>query len=315
MADRIAAVVVTYNRKVLLGECLDGLLRQTRPLDAIFILDNASTDGTEDFLKNHGYLRQERIQYIRLRSNTGGAGGFHAGLRCAFEAGYDWFWLMDDDVEPFPNGLEQLLYYRKNSECIHGRRRNPDQSPTEWREAFDPRTVTCSHVADLDFSSSQRYRQMNVGCFEGMLVSRHVIELVGLPDPQFFIVHDDTFFGYLASQITDVLYVNAFTLQRKRAVESVRLPVLNKRICYRLGPNTLYYFSRNRFLIAKLLGNYSLPFIAASLRVLFVSLFRELVLVRSIRSAGAVIRGFWDGARLWARPSASHSNGTTTLQL
>ncbi len=46
----VAAVVVTYNRKVLLKECLDALLAQTRPLDSIIVVDNASTDGTRVFL-------------------------------------------------------------------------------------------------------------------------------------------------------------------------------------------------------------------------------------------------------------------------
>ena len=46
--ETIAAVVVTYNRKDLLGQCLDSLRGQSRPLDAIYILDNHSTDGTYD---------------------------------------------------------------------------------------------------------------------------------------------------------------------------------------------------------------------------------------------------------------------------
>src|ERR1035441_9411687 len=107
MPESIAAVVVTYNRKALLGECLDALLKQTHPLDAIYVIDNASTDGTKEFLNERGYLRESKIRYVPLPDNTGGAGGFYEGLRHAFEAGFDWFWLMDDDVEPYLDGLEQ----------------------------------------------------------------------------------------------------------------------------------------------------------------------------------------------------------------
>src|SRR5512138_1855971 len=42
--EKIAAVVVTYNRRDLLGQCLDSLLGQSRPLDALYIIDNHSTD-------------------------------------------------------------------------------------------------------------------------------------------------------------------------------------------------------------------------------------------------------------------------------
>ncbi|RMG35011.1 MAG: glycosyltransferase, partial [Methanobacteriota archaeon] len=47
MGDRnIAAVIVTFNRKEMLIRCLEGIFSQTRPVSAIFIIDNASTDGT-----------------------------------------------------------------------------------------------------------------------------------------------------------------------------------------------------------------------------------------------------------------------------
>ena len=54
--DRICAVVVTYNRKELLMECLDALKNQTRPLDGIYIIDNASTDNTPNLLFENKYI-------------------------------------------------------------------------------------------------------------------------------------------------------------------------------------------------------------------------------------------------------------------
>ena len=46
MPETVAAVVVTFNRSRLLLECLQALLTQTRPIDRIILVDNASTDGT-----------------------------------------------------------------------------------------------------------------------------------------------------------------------------------------------------------------------------------------------------------------------------
>jgi rhamnopyranosyl-N-acetylglucosaminyl-diphospho-decaprenol beta-1,3/1,4-galactofuranosyltransferase len=48
--ETVAAVVVTYNRKELLRQCLGGILAQTRPVDAIYVVDNASTDGTDQMI-------------------------------------------------------------------------------------------------------------------------------------------------------------------------------------------------------------------------------------------------------------------------
>ncbi len=98
--DTVAAVLVTYNRKEFLSECLDGLLHQTRPVDRIILIDNASTDGTPEFLKQRGYLGNPVIDYVQMPDNTGGAGGFHEGVKRGYYAGYRWLWLMDDDVEP-----------------------------------------------------------------------------------------------------------------------------------------------------------------------------------------------------------------------
>lgn len=137
MADRerqtIAAVVVTYNRKELLTRCLDALLAQSHRPDAIYIIDNNSTDGTYEGLLDRrlivplsgweeGMRESVRtirpsspgeghvaIHYVKMPENSGGAGGFHEGMSRGAAAGFDWLWLMDDDLEPFANALEALV--------------------------------------------------------------------------------------------------------------------------------------------------------------------------------------------------------------
>ena len=103
---RIAAVVLTYNRCALVEECLDALCHQTHPLDEIVVIDSASTDGTQEMLKQK-YNGQ--ITHVRLEENLGSAGGFHEGIRLAHEKGYDWIWVMDDDVRPEVNALKALV--------------------------------------------------------------------------------------------------------------------------------------------------------------------------------------------------------------
>ena len=55
--DTTCAVVVTYNRKELLIECLESLRKQTKPLNAIYIIDNASTDGTPNLLLEKEFIK------------------------------------------------------------------------------------------------------------------------------------------------------------------------------------------------------------------------------------------------------------------
>ncbi|MEJ5168402.1 MAG: glycosyltransferase, partial [Arcobacteraceae bacterium] len=105
---KICTVVVTYNRYNLLKECLDALLNQTYKTD-ILLVDNASTDGTDNKIKEDGYLEHSNLIYRRLESNLGGAGGFHFGVKYALENNYDFVWLMDDDAEPELDCLELLM--------------------------------------------------------------------------------------------------------------------------------------------------------------------------------------------------------------
>lgn len=106
---RVTAVVVTFNRKALLLECLDALARQTRPLDRVLLVDNCSTDGTREAVEGAGLSDRVPLEYLRLTRNGGGAEGFHFGVREAMTGESDWVWLMDDDCEPADDALERLL--------------------------------------------------------------------------------------------------------------------------------------------------------------------------------------------------------------
>jgi rhamnopyranosyl-N-acetylglucosaminyl-diphospho-decaprenol beta-1,3/1,4-galactofuranosyltransferase len=106
---RVPAVVVTYNRKDLLVECVEGLARQTHPVQRVIVIDNASTDGTREALEASGVGDRVRLDYVRLERNGGGSEGFHYGVREALREESEWIWVMDDDCEPRPDALEKLL--------------------------------------------------------------------------------------------------------------------------------------------------------------------------------------------------------------
>ena len=101
----ILAVVVTYNRIGLLKQCIDSLEKQTVPC-CILVVDNAGTDGTEQYA---ALKTSDTFFYLRLPRNLGGAGGFNAGIRWGAERLYDYLWIMDDDSVPEPDALEALL--------------------------------------------------------------------------------------------------------------------------------------------------------------------------------------------------------------
>lgn len=210
MSDpRIAAVVVTFNRKFLLCECLDALLQQSRRLDAIFLIDNASSDGTEAVLAERRYLTNERVRYRRLHANLGGAGGFHAGMSAAFDCGYDWIWLMDDDTEPYKDALEKMQPYT--------RRENIVAIANQKVDAAGHKTLDGLRLFPESKSTSPGYSLVKFSSFVGLLISRNAIDTIGFPRPEFFIHHDDAEYCIRLRKMGDIALADDSIVVHKEA--------------------------------------------------------------------------------------------------
>lgn len=103
---RTAAVIVTYNRKAMLQRCLRALCTQTAGVPELWVIDNASTDGTAELVAQ---LNLPTMHYYNTGKNLGGAGGFACGIQLAACSGAEYLWIMDDDCLPEPDALQQLL--------------------------------------------------------------------------------------------------------------------------------------------------------------------------------------------------------------
>ncbi len=92
-----AVVIVTYNRELLLRECVQQVEKQTVSASKVIIVNNASTDGTQKYLEE---LSQKNSVYqiIECNKNLGGAGGFARGIVCAINCDIDCVLLIDDDA-------------------------------------------------------------------------------------------------------------------------------------------------------------------------------------------------------------------------
>ena len=190
---RIAAVVVTFNRKALLMECMDALLNQTYPVDRIYLVDNASTDGTPDALADAGFIGHPKIEYVRLPDNTGGAGGFYEGMKLAHEGAFDWVWVMDDDAEPMPDALALLLSTKTPSSldgcaALCGVKVGLDGVPQYvHRGRFE------SGVGPIPLTETEAMTEQTISyaSFVGLLINSKAVDQIGYPLPEFFIWFDD----------------------------------------------------------------------------------------------------------------------------
>lgn len=180
---KIASVVVTFNRLELLKECIGSLREQTRRIDEIFVINNSSTDGTEEWLS-----KQEDLTTI-TQPNSGGAGGFYTGIKTAYEKGYDWIWVMDDDGLPKNNALEELTKFISDKigvlNSIVVNKENEDELVFGLEDS-----ITKIFYSKVTLISEREY--IDGACFfNGTLISYDSITKVGFPNKAFFIYGDE----------------------------------------------------------------------------------------------------------------------------
>lgn len=184
-AGRVTAVVVTWNRRALLMECLERLFAQTwRDMD-VLVVDNASTDGTGEALAP--LIEAGRIAYVNPGENLGGAGGFQLGIRRAVEAGCGFIWVMDDDAMPEPAALEELMRAgEKIGEFgwLSGKVLWTDGSLCRMNVQRDLK------MGNLTDFTGERIPS-GAATFVSLLIPAKVVREVGLPIKEFFIWADD----------------------------------------------------------------------------------------------------------------------------
>ena len=313
----IAAVVVTHNRKDILLRTLRALLQQGAALGAIYLTDNASSDGTPQALRQAGLLADRRLHYLRLEHNSGGAGGFAHGLERAWRQGFDAYWLMDDDACPTPHALEHLLDAASNHDdcAAYG------SAAVAWSERHAGLVLSCTAVLAQPIpghpSVIQRHALLPEVAevenlpFLGFLVSHRLVTKAGLPDASYFIDCDDIEYGQRLRRCGAALHLVKKSLIHHPLPRAEMIPVLGRRFYHmQKTPQRRYWEVRNRLITARRyygsrLWTQTLPGIAIRLGLA----------MRHGDQPWAQLKAFWAGLHDGLTASASLPATTTITQL
>jgi rhamnopyranosyl-N-acetylglucosaminyl-diphospho-decaprenol beta-1,3/1,4-galactofuranosyltransferase len=191
MKMQVCAVVVTYNRKELLLRCLNAIGRQSLLPEHVIVVDNASTDGSQNFIEERWQKESISLTWLRLAVNEGGAGGFHEGIKHALSTGCNFIWLMDDDGFPEDLCLERLLNYADKESFI-----GPIVLSDNDRSTFAfplrlPHQLTLIKNKNDSYISSHAFIPGALLPFNGVLLPSEIVGKVGLPKKEFFIWGDE----------------------------------------------------------------------------------------------------------------------------
>lgn len=297
MIHKIAAIIVTFNRKELLKLCLAYVGKQTYPPVVVYIIDNASSDGTDSWIHTNGFDgTKEGIEYryIRMSENIGGAGGFYTGLKTAYEAKdkFDAFWLLDDDGLPEPYQLEKL------------------QERLGERDYLSPLVVAKEDQSRISFGAKPKKQDFlnekevkngmvdNVAFpFNGVLYSRKLVRQVGYPIKEMFIWGDEANYhwrckenGFSAAVVVDAIHVHPADRQQQETVFGKRKIVVPKQDW------KLYCYIRNMMYNIRTLHLFRHP-IWYVLQLVFYYFIYFTFYSFNWRRLSIVYRAMWDGYR------------------
>ena len=324
LSPRVAIVIVTFKRQQLLSVLFDSLLKLTVEPWRVVVVDNEHSSETAalvrrfsqmtdrvwgDYAENESDSREAantynlelfgRVAYAPQIENTGGSGGFCAGVKAAYDLGAEWFWVMDDDVAVEPEGLERLLAWTERLDVVQGSRLDYDGGPFYWQYQFITSLGIYNPAAPSGFDGAPM-KPMNVMCFEGGFFRRSVVEKIGLPDRRFFIYWDDAVYGYCASHEARAALVPDVILRRTREVSNVGVGTVRQ--LNSTSDMTRYYIMRNRGFIARYLavyGDYRRFAFGVGTLLTFAKEFARIVLVdrKSIVSGTKRLLAGWRASR------------------
>ena len=290
----LTAVIVTYNRKELLSQNIEMLLKQTMTVDSIIIVDNCSSDGTYEYLKNCGWTT-EPFLYLKTDTNIGGAGGFYTGVKAAYEAGADWIVLMDDDGRMADEHTMEILYRaaRKLYDENRGERKLFVNALVQKGELLSFKIDHMYTVVEAMMAAKNGLIEGAANPFNGTLISRELVSDIGYPKKEFFIKGDEVDYkqraldaGAYVGTVTEAKYIHPRPETVEKTVLGVKVPFFVE------APWKEYYAARNFTYMYKLQEWYK--------GILFELIFVKLLAVISLKckkmeTIKMLFKGVYDG--------------------
>lgn len=287
----VTAVVLTYNRRDLVQECLHAIMNQIRQCDAIIVVNNASTDGTNIVLKQ---FEAAGVQIHELPTNIGAAGGFSTAIKLAYSSGTDFIWVMDDDVIVDPHALSELLkaysileeaaanapFVISNAQTIEGLATNVPE--------IARRTNSLGYQTWPDFLARGMV-PVSRATFVSVLFPRETITRYGLPISDMFIWGEDTEYTLRVTRQHPGYFVSGSNVKHIRATSGAP-EITNETDAVRVMWHT--YKVRNAIYIAKKYNGISsaIRYVLRS-AILSWRLFSRNDLVKSLAIARGVFLG------------------------
>lgn len=238
----VGIIILSWNRREDTLECLRSLSHIEYPSYRIFLVDNGSTDGTAEAVKE----LFPAVDIIQNGKNLGYAAGNNVGIREVLNLGIETVLLLNDDtvVDPhFLTILVESLYRSPDIGAVNPTIYYFDDPDIIWSAGgqINERTGIAHqrHFKEIDrgqLGSSERDVHYAIGA--AILIKAEALEKVGMLDSEFFVYYEETDWCFRARAAGfRIVYVPTARIWHKVSRNMTQ------------GHETLsYYFCRNRLL-------------------------------------------------------------------
>ena len=197
MVSDIGAVVVTFNRLEKLKKALASYEKQTLLPEYIIVVDNASNDGTKEYLEE---WKKENREYekivVSLSENKGGAGGFYEGQKAAITKDAAWIMHADDDLyfdKDYFSGINNFIKAHNSDEysIICGKIIEHEKISIGHRLKMRSKWTIpfCKYIKKENYEKESFCCDMVSYC--GIALNKEKLIKAGLVNPECFIWLDD----------------------------------------------------------------------------------------------------------------------------
>lgn len=275
---KVATIVVTYNRYILLQECIKSLREQTYSNHTIIVVNNGSTDETTEWLADQSDL------IVINQENVGGAGGFFTGLKYACENGYDYSWIMDDDVIADKSALQNLIKHEgktkgyicsrivglNGEQCnvpLIASNRSSETNELLWGEALDDLLLRVERTS-----------------FVSVLIPTSTSYELGLPYKEYFIWGDDTeYTDRISRKYPSYMSIDSRVIHKRKIQKTVSIFTETDKNRQKL----FYYWYRNRIHLQRSYGEKVLFFLFSHLEAI------KLITLGKFWQTKTIFKGTW----------------------
>ena len=191
---KVFIIVLNWNGWKDTVECIKSLKKITYPNNKIILVDNGSTDNSEEILRK----KFPDLELIQTGENLGFAGGNNIGIQYALSKGADFIILLNNDTivdKEFVTELIRVAESDKSIGILSSKIYFYDRQDTIWYAGaiFNLKTGRSRHIGfkEKDKGQYDKVRETDRACGCSMMVSREVCETVGLMNQQYFCYGED----------------------------------------------------------------------------------------------------------------------------